>query len=247
MSEATTESLTQTTIGVARRVWATALVRGVLFLVLGLVMYLWPDVGGSILTWLIAILFALQAIILFVEAGRLRGTDADGAKWRTALGALAAAAAVAVLLWTEDTFTLILRAVAIWALVAGVMGVISAVRGFRARRPNWDWELTSAVFWVLFGVLVLVKPLDDVGTVITAMSVFLIFTGVVLTVGGYSLQVSAKDARTGAAGAPAAPASAAAPAPAPAQPPSRGTASSLEQAPRDAPRDVDEAPPGSTS
>ncbi|GIJ00065.1 uncharacterized membrane protein HdeD (DUF308 family) [Sediminihabitans luteus] len=191
------ELLSTHTFEVAKKVWATALVRGVLFLVVGLVIFLWPDLGNTLLQWLFFVVFALQAVVLIVEWQRTKEKDANGATIRLVLGIIAAVAGVAVLVWPESTFTAILRIVAIWAIVAGVVNLVSGVRAFRARRPAWDWELTTALLWLFFGILVLVKPLEDLQLVITALAVFLIFTGIVLTVAGWALHVSAKDAAAG--------------------------------------------------
>ncbi|WP_029251866.1 HdeD family acid-resistance protein [Paraoerskovia marina] len=189
-----TESLSAHSFDVARRVWATALVRGVLFLVVGLVMYFWPSVGNSLVQWLLVALFALQAVILFIEAARMRPSDTDGSNWRYVLGGVAAAVALATAIWPESTFTIVLRLVAIWALVAGVIGVVSAARGARAGRPQWDMELTVGLMWSLFGIMVLVKPLDDIQTVTLALSVFLSFSGLLLTVSGFALARQSKSA-----------------------------------------------------
>lgn len=191
-----TDSLSAQSFEVAKRVWATALVRGVLFLVVGLVMYFWPSVGNSLVQWLLVALFALQAVILFIEAARMRPADADGSNWRYVLGGIAAAVAIATAIWPESTFTIVLRLVAIWALVAGVVGVVSAIRGARAGRPQWDMGLTVGLMWTLFGIMVLVKPLDDIHTVTVALSVFLSFSGLLLTVSGFALLKQDKAAQT---------------------------------------------------
>lgn len=125
----------------------------------------------------------------------MRPSDAEGSTWRYALGGLAAAVALATAIWPESTFTIVLRLVAIWALVAGVIGVISAIRGARARRPQWDMELTVGLMWTLFGIMVLVKPLDDLHTVTVALAVFLSFSGLLLTVSGFALLKQNKSAQ----------------------------------------------------
>jgi hypothetical protein len=89
-------------------------------------------------------------------------------------------------------------------LISGVLGIVSAIRRFRDRKPAWDWELTTAVLWLLFGIMVLSKPLDDPVAVTAALSVYLTLTGAVLLIAAWSLKVSKRDADAGAVGTPSA-------------------------------------------
>ena len=192
-TSASTSALTSTTLNVARRVWATAFVRGGLFLIIGLLMFLMPDIAFGLTKWLLIILFVLQALLFAIEGARQSKDDTDGQLWRYALAVVAIAVAVGLLAWPGSTIKIVFRLVAVWALISGVLGVVAALRRYRARKPAWDWELTISLLWVVFGVMVLVKPLDDPGAVTAALSVYLTITGVVLLVSAWSLRVYKKD------------------------------------------------------
>jgi uncharacterized membrane protein HdeD (DUF308 family) len=192
-------ALSTSTLNAAKKVWATAFVRGALFLVIGLVMFFWPGIAVTLTRWLLIVLFTLQAVLFGVEGARQRKEDTDAQLWRYALAAVAVAVMIALLVWPGSTIKVVLKLVAVWALISGVLGVIAALRRFRARKPAWDWELTTSLLWVIFGLMVLVKSLDNTAVVTAALSVYLTITGVVLLVAAWSLRVYKKDAAAAAA------------------------------------------------
>ena len=199
MTNPTPSTLTASTYHTARKVWTTAFFRGAVFLVVGLIMFFSPHAGTNLVRWLLVVLFAAQAVLLAVEAIRLSSADRGGVSWRALLAAVAAAAAVALIVWPHETLGIALRLVAVWALISGVVGLVSALRALRARHPRWDWELTTAVLWLLFGVLGLAKRLDDETVVAAALSVYLTVSGAVLLVAGLQLRIVRKDAAAGEA------------------------------------------------
>lgn len=193
-------ALSSSTLNAAKKFWATAFVRGALFLIIGLLMFFWPSTAFNLTKWLLIVLFAMQAILFAVEGSRQNKDDTDGQLWRYALAVVAVAVAVALLVWPSSTIRVVLKLVAVWALISGVLGVLAALRRFRARKPAWDWELTTSLLWVIFGVMVLVKSLDDPVAVTAALSVYLTVTGVVLLVAAWSLKVYKKDQAGAASG-----------------------------------------------
>jgi uncharacterized membrane protein HdeD (DUF308 family) len=186
-------NLSSTTFTAARRIWATAFVRGALFLITGLVMFFWPRNAVDVVKWLLVILFALQALLFLVEAVRQSEDDKAGKLWRYALAVVAVAVAIALLVWPSTTFRVVFKLVAIWALVSGLLGIVSALRRYQARKPAWDWELTTSLLWLIFGIMALFKSLDSLIAVVAALSVYLTITGMVLLVGAWSLRVYKKD------------------------------------------------------
>jgi uncharacterized membrane protein HdeD (DUF308 family) len=193
-------ALSTSTLNAAKKVWATAFVRGALFLVIGLLMFFWPGIAVSLTKWLLIVLFALQAVLFGVEGARQRKDDTDAQLWRYALAAVAVAAVIALLVWPSSTIKVVLKLVAVWALISGLLGVVAALRRFRARKPAWDWELTTSLLWVIFGLMVLLKSLDNLAVVTAALSVYLTITGVVLLVAAWSLRVFKKDLAAAASG-----------------------------------------------
>jgi uncharacterized membrane protein HdeD (DUF308 family) len=176
-------------------VWATTVVRGALFLVVGLVMALWPDVAFGLITWLLVILLAAHAAVLTIEGThRLGDDDNAGAIIRYALGAVALVAVIALLVWPHSTIKVVLGLVAIWALISGAIGAVGAVRGRGQGRPAWDWDLAVALLSVVFGLMVLVKASDNLEVVTAGLSVFLTVSGIVLLVSAWSVETRRKAA-----------------------------------------------------
>lgn len=204
-TQSPSQDLSTSTYRMARRVWATTLIRGALFLVVGLVMFLWPGVAVSLITWLLVILMVIQIGLLAVEGTQRLGDDETaGAIVRYALAVVALAIVIALLVWPTATIKVVLILVGIWALISGAISAVGAVRNSQARKPAWDWEFAVACLWIVFGLMVIIKPLNDVGAVVAGLSVYLTVTGVVLLVAAWSVTVHRKDAAAArAAGAAA--------------------------------------------
>ncbi|KZM33594.1 HdeD family acid-resistance protein [Oerskovia enterophila] len=198
------ESLTGRTTKIARRLWGLAYLRGILFLVIGVVLFVEPDRGIQWLTWLVAAMAVIQGVLFLIEAGRQR-KDGEGGVWRWVVGGLGIAVGITLAVWPSASVTLVLRLVGIWALVAGLVGLIGALRARRTREPGWDWELATAALWVVFGILVLVSPVTGLQTITVLLGLYLVVTGVVILVAAFAQSTAAKDAKAALAG-PAAPA-----------------------------------------
>jgi len=181
----------------AKRVWATTAVRGTLFLLVGLIMALWPDVAVGLIKWLLVILLVAHATVLAIEGTqRLGDDDTTGAILRYALGAVALVAAIALLVWPGSTIKVVLDLVAIWAVISGSLGTVGAVRGRGQGKPTWDWELAVALLTAVFGLMVLIKPLDNLAALTAGLSVFLTVSGIVLLVAAWSTATRRKGAQT---------------------------------------------------
>lgn len=193
------ETLTGRTTKIARRLWGLAYLRGALFLVIGVVLFVAPDRGIQWLTWLVAAMAVLQGILFLVEAGRQR-KDGEGAVWRWVVGGLSIVVGLVLAFWPSASVTLVLRLVGVWALVAGVIGLVGALHARRTREPGWDWELATAALWVVFGVLVLVSPVTGLQTITVLLGLYLVVTGVVILVAAFAQSTAAKDAKAALAG-----------------------------------------------
>ena len=192
-----TSDLSTSTCRMARRVWATTAVRGALFLLVGLLMSMWPEIAVGLVKWLLVILLVAQTAVLAIEGTQRLGDDESGAAIvRYGLGIVALVAAVALLVWPSSTIKVVLNLVAIWALVSGALGAVGAVRGRRQGKPTWDWELAVSLLSVVFGLTVLIKPLDNLAAVTVGLSVFLTVTGIVLLVAAWSVSTRRKAAPT---------------------------------------------------
>jgi uncharacterized membrane protein HdeD (DUF308 family) len=188
-----TSDLSTSTYRMARRILATDLVRGALFLVVGLVMFLWPTSAFGLIKWLMVVLLALQGVLLIVEGANRLGEDAvAGAIIRFVLALVAVVAVLALLIWPGASIKAVLNLIAVWALLSGLIQGYSAFRRHQQEKPGWDWEIAIALLWVLFGAMVLIKPLDNLVAVTIGLSVYLTVTGVVLLVASWSLATRRK-------------------------------------------------------
>jgi uncharacterized membrane protein HdeD (DUF308 family) len=198
------ESLTGRTTKIARRLWGLAYLRGALFLLIGVVLFVEPDRGIQWLTWLVAAIAAFQGVLFLIEAARER-RNGEGGVWRWFVGGLGVVVGLLLAFWPSASVTFVLRLVGLWALVAGLIGLIGALRGRRTREPGWDWELATAALWLVFGLLVLASPVTGLQTITVLVGLYLVVTGVVILVAAFAQSTATKDAKAALAGTTAPP------------------------------------------
>jgi uncharacterized membrane protein HdeD (DUF308 family) len=160
-----------------RAAWPVALLRGVLAVAFGLVALLRPDL--TILA--LAIAFGIFAIV----DGVARAVDAvrnrDRERWWVGLlmGLLGVIAGVVALLWPGITAVALTILVAAWALVTGIVEIVTAVRLRRSARGVWLLGLAGALS-VVAGILLLIEPVSGAIGLAVLIGAFAIVYGVAL-------------------------------------------------------------------
>lgn len=195
------DALSSRTARTARRLWGLVLLRGAAYLVVGVLLFARPDDGLTWLVWLLAAVVAVQGVLLLVEGWRLRADAgpggpggaraAGGGAWRVAVGVLSVAAAVLLVVWPSMTGAVLVRVLGVWAVLAGVLGVVGALRARAAGGARWDWQLLDALLWLVLGALLLVRPFATVHEAAVLLGLYLVMAGVVLLVGAWSARSAA--------------------------------------------------------
>jgi uncharacterized membrane protein HdeD (DUF308 family) len=160
-----------------RQAWPVLMARAVFALALGLVMLIVP--GATLL--LVAWAFGLYALV----GGAAQTLDAirrrQRPRWWIALllGLIGVVAGVIALIWPFLTAVLLAVLVGSWALVTGVIEIVSAMRQRRERRRT-AWLVVAGLLSVVAGVLILIWPVHGAVAVAMLLGVFATAYGVVL-------------------------------------------------------------------
>jgi len=131
--------------------WGAIALRGVLAILFGILAWLWPGMTLAVLIILYAA-YALVDGVMGIVVG-IRGRN-----WGYALlGLVGVIAGVVAALWPLLTAIVLVTIIAIWAIVIGVMEIVTAIRLRNEIEGEWLLALTGAL-WVLFGAYALFFP-----------------------------------------------------------------------------------------
>jgi uncharacterized membrane protein HdeD (DUF308 family) len=140
----------------AKAAWWLFLFRGLLTLAFGIVTIAWPEITLAVLLVILAVFLIVEGFLQIIQAVSNRR---DGASlWWIVPGVLAIAAGVVTFVWPHITALALLYVFAIWAVIAGVVGIVGAFRMRSARVAYWGWILALGVLVLAVGIWLIVSP-----------------------------------------------------------------------------------------
>ena len=166
--------------------WRALALRGIVALIFGLVVLFWPGLVLTVLALLFGIYAAVDGVITFVPALR---SQERGARRTLPLaeGAVGIVAGLVAILWPGLTTSGLVYVIAGWALLTGVLKILTAIL-LRAEVEN-GWLLAgSGALSALFGVLLIVLAGSDVPFLAPFIGVFAVVVGLALIVFAFRLR-----------------------------------------------------------
>jgi uncharacterized membrane protein HdeD (DUF308 family) len=177
------------------------LVRGVLAIIFGIVAWIWPGLTLLTLIYLFAayclIDGVLDLIAIFSDAGRSR--------WFALLleGILGIGAAIIAIAWPGLTALTLVWVIGAFAVISGVLRIITAIR-LRAEIDNEWWMGLSGLVSIVFGILLFVWPGAGALGLVWMIGIWAIVLGVVLIAFGFRMRGRHESLNAGTdAGSPA--------------------------------------------
>ena len=180
------------------RNWGWVVLRGVLAILFGLAAFFWPGITVTVLV----LLFGAYAIvdgIFAIIAGVRRATEREARWWLLILeGLVGIAAGIIAFVWPGVTALALLYIIAAWAIVTGVLEILSAIR-LRQEIEGEFWLALGGLLSLIFGILLLVQPAAGILAVIWLIGVYAIVFGIALLVVGFRLRGLWHEQQRGAA------------------------------------------------
>ncbi len=158
--------------------WWVLLVRGIAAILFGLTAVVWPGLTIGVLI----IMFGAFAIVDGVGALFAAFAHRGEAKywWATALeGVAGIVLGVLIMVWPGISAIALLFWIAAWAIVTGVLEVVSAIQ-LRKEISGEFWLILSGLLSVLFGVFAFLRPGAGALAVIWVIAVYAIAFGITL-------------------------------------------------------------------
>jgi uncharacterized membrane protein HdeD (DUF308 family) len=166
--------------------WRALALRGIVALLFGLVVLFWPGLVLTVLALLFGIYAAVDGAITFMPALR----SPDRGVQRTlplAEGAVGIIAGLVAILWPGLTTSGLVYVIAGWAVVTGVLKILTAIL-LRAEVEN-GWLLAgSGALSALFGTLLVFLAGSDVAFLAPLVGIFAVVVGLALIVFAFRLR-----------------------------------------------------------
>lgn len=174
--------------------WWTFVLRGIIAILFGLVCVFAPPIALLTLVFLFAFYSYLDGILNIITAfHRTERSQMPG--WALLIsGVVGLIAGTIALFMPGITALALLYVIAAWALVTGVMSIVSAIRLRRQIAGEWLLAL-SGVLAIAFGVLVAIFPGAGALAVLIWIGAFTTVYGVLLMVLGFRLRKWIRRAR----------------------------------------------------
>ena len=166
--------------------WRALALRGLIALLFGLVVLFWPSLVLTALSILFGIYAALDGAITLVPALRSQERGAQKSL-PLAEGAVGIAAGLLAILWPGLSTSGLVYVIAGWALLTGVLKILTALL-LRAEVEN-GWLLAgSGALSVLFGIVLAALARSDVPFLAPFIGGFAVVVGLALIVFAFRLR-----------------------------------------------------------
>jgi uncharacterized membrane protein HdeD (DUF308 family) len=166
--------------------WRALALRGLVALLFGLVVLFWPGLVAAVLALLFGLYAAVDGAIIFVPA--LRSPE-QGARRTLPLaeGAVGIVAGLVAVLWPGLTASGLVYVIAGWAVVTGVLKILTSLL-LRAEVQN-GWLLAgSGALSALFGIVLAALARSDVPFLAPFIGGFAVVVGLALIVFAFRLR-----------------------------------------------------------
>jgi uncharacterized membrane protein HdeD (DUF308 family) len=165
-------------VDLTRRLSLLLGLRGILALLFGVLVLVWPHVTVLVL----AVVFAAYAVVdgIGMVASGLGGGRDGRRRWPYVLaGVVGIVAGVIAVLWPAVTALVLVLLVGAWAVVTGALEIATAVRMHREMPGRWVLAL-AGVISLIAGAVILARP--DIGALAlaTVLGVYALLAGVAL-------------------------------------------------------------------
>jgi uncharacterized membrane protein HdeD (DUF308 family) len=165
-------------VDVGRRLSLLLGLRGVLALLFGVLVLVWPDVTVLAL----ALVFAAYAVVdgIGMIADGLGGDGDRRRRWfQVVAGVVGIVAGVVAALWPGITALVLIVVVGTWAVVTGALEIVAAVRLRTGTTGRWVLAV-SGVVSLIAGVIILARPEVGALALASVVAIYALLAGVAL-------------------------------------------------------------------
>ena len=172
-------------VGVLARNWWALLIRGIAAVVFGVLAFIWP--GATIVA--LVILFGAYAFVdgVFAIVAAIRAARSHERWWPFLLEGIVGIAIAAITFFEPHVTAFALYfTIAAWAFLTGILEIAAAIQ-LRKQITNELWLILGGVLSLLFGVLMIWRPLAGAIAIVWVIGAYAIMFGILMI--GLSLRL----------------------------------------------------------
>jgi uncharacterized membrane protein HdeD (DUF308 family) len=160
------------------RFWWAVLLRGIIAIIFGLIALLWAEFATIALVLIFGIYALAEGVILVANSWTNRTTNPRW--WVPFIEGLAGiTAGFLVFFLTDFAAFVIIYLIAVWALITGILEVITAIRLREEIQNEWALAL-SGILSVVLGILLIIWPAMGILAVIWAVGLYAVLFGLLM-------------------------------------------------------------------
>jgi len=179
-------------ISVLARNWWALMIRGIAAVVFGVLAFIWP--GATIVA--IGVLFGAYAFVdgVFAIVAAVRAAEAHERWWPFVIEGIVGLLIAAITFYdVAITIFALFFTIAAWAFITGIMEIAAAIE-LRKTLANEGWLILGGVLSILFGILMVWRPLAGALAVIWIIGAYAVIFGFAMI--GLSLRLRAHHEAT---------------------------------------------------
>ena len=178
-----------TGIRVSRHYWWVLALRGLLAVLFGLAALVLPGLTLLVLVLLFGAYALVDGVIAVIVSLQERRVFA---RWWVLLveGLTGIAAGVLTFVWPAITALVLLYLIAAWAIVTGILEIVTAFSGRLPVAQEWTLAL-AGILSVLLGVLLAIRPGAGLLSLVWLIGIYAIVFGVLLIVRAFQFRTAA--------------------------------------------------------
>jgi uncharacterized membrane protein HdeD (DUF308 family) len=158
------------------RNWGVILARGIVAVLLGVAVLVWPSAAATTLVYLWGAYAVADGVMSLIMA--FQSWPAMSNRWIMGLqGVVGIVAGIIAFVWPGMTAVALIYVVAFWAIFIGILEVIAAVE-LRKELTGEFWLGLSGVLSVVFGVLLFIYPSSGLLSLMWLLGIYAIVDGV---------------------------------------------------------------------
>lgn len=176
------------------RTWWGLLLRGLLSILFGIAVFVWPGLSLLALITLFGAFALVDGVLGVINGIRLHG---EHNRWWAVLleGLLGVAVGLMALVFPGQTTVALLYVIAAWAIVTGVLEIISAIRYADVMEHEWLLGLAGLASIVL-GVLLAIFPEAGLSALLLMIGAYAIVFGVLMVIAGIRARTARGETTT---------------------------------------------------
>lgn len=166
--------------------WWLVVLRGVFAILFGLVAFVWPSLTVGALVIMFGAYVLIDGVSLLISAFKRR--DTNDRWWLLALEGLAGVVAgILTFVWPGVTAIVLLYFIAAWAIITGVLEIVTAVRLREEIEGEWLMGLMGLAS-IILGIMLLINPGAGAIGLVWAIASYAILFGILLIYLGLKLR-----------------------------------------------------------